>query len=155
MRLFELFNSTFPLSDIGDDALGYTITFEDSTGKPVEVYMGDFETKEGRKIYGLSFERAGSDAITGDGEEFKVFSTVIAATKLLLARVQPEVLLFGADLSHGNRARLYSRLIQKFANENGFMIKPESQVDDVVLRVGKLFEGQQVFYLFSTTYQAG
>jgi hypothetical protein len=156
MRLFELFNSTFPLGPVKDAPLGYEVRFHDSAGKEIEVYIGSFEDKhDKRAVYGLSFTRAGSDEVTGEGEEFKIFSTVMAAATQILKKVRPDVLLFSAVLSQPNRVSLYKRLATKLAHQTGFTVKPYDEADPFVQRIADLFEGEQVFLLFSTSYQAG
>lgn len=151
MILFELFDSQFPLSDIKHDGICDTIVFNDSSGSEVEVSLGIFDPEE-KKIYGASFTRNGSAEKTGAGEEFKVFSTVIRALDNLTLAIKPHVIFFGADLTHGNRASLYKRMVGKFARDRGFSINNITQVDPLLQRIGKLFDGEEVFFLISKNY---
>ena len=153
MRMFELFDSKFLISDVvHESSMTSYVTFSDSSGAEVMVSFGSFDPLD-KGIYGVCFTRAGKTDKTGDGEEFKIFSTVIEAIDILTAACKPQVLFFGADISHGNRSGLYKRMVSKFAHSRGFSIREISQVDDTLRKIGELFTGEDVTFLISPSYQ--
>lgn len=56
--------------------------------------------------------------IVGTGNQGKVFSTVLAALKELIKKVNPSVIQFSAD--EISRMKLYNRMVKKFAPSLGY-----------------------------------
>lgn len=78
-------------------------------------------------------------AITGegDGDEMRVFSTVLDIISDFIKNKDPEKLFFTAEKSpdsSSSRIRLYNRLVKRFASSRGYKLKDK---DDV---------GSKVFY---------
>lgn len=57
--------------------------------------------------------RSMSLLVTGSGDEFKVFSTVIDITKHFLDKYDPDSLSFTAEKSEGSRAKLYDKMVKR------------------------------------------
>jgi hypothetical protein len=53
--------------------------------------------------------------LTGSGDEFRVFGTVIEIIKYFLESVIPDSLYFTAEKSEGSRAKLYQKIVDKLA----------------------------------------
>jgi hypothetical protein len=54
--------------------------------------------------------------VTGSGDEFKVFATVIKITKEFMEKYDIDTLSFTADKSEGNRAKLYHRMVERLVH---------------------------------------
>ena len=62
----------------------------------------------------------------GDGDEMKVFSTVLDIMSDFIKNKDPEQLYFTAEKSPvygSSRIRLYNRLVKRFASSRGYMLK--------------------------------
>ena len=78
----------------------------------------------------------------GDGDEMKVFSTVLDIMSDFIKNKDPEKLYFTAEKSPSSsdsRIRLYNRLINRFASSRGYMLKDKyddgSEVSYTLVRV--------------------
>ncbi len=85
--------------------------------------------------WAVDFYRGGSQEVTGQGDEQKVFATVMAAIKKFIQDKQPRVVYFSAlkDLSalkgkkpSGSRISLYDKLVQKYAADLGYQSKSQT-----------------------------
>ena len=73
--------------------------------------------------WAVVFTRDGSYAATGEGDQMRVFATVLDATKKFIKKVKPEKMNFTASKLKGNsRANLYKRLVSRFASEMGYTV---------------------------------
>lgn len=72
------------------------------------------------KHYEITFEekkagKPGSLGITGSGEEFKVFGTVVAIVQRFMEAKNIDSISFTAEKSDGNRAKLYQKMVNRIA----------------------------------------
>lgn len=73
--------------------------------------------------WSIVFTRDGSYAVTGEGDQMRVFATVLDATKKFIKKAKPIKMNFTASKLKGNsRANLYKRLVNRFANEMGYKV---------------------------------
>ena len=84
------------------------------------------------------FYRGGSFENTGQGDQVKIFSTVIAAIKELIDKEDPLVISFAAEKDGSqkdktSREKLYARLVKKFASTVGY------KIDTVSSSAGTIF----------------
>lgn len=73
----------------------------------------------------ISFDINGYYEPTGNGDQWKIFSTVLEASKTFIEKVHPSRLTFSAskletNADHGSRFRLYNTMVKKFANSAGY-----------------------------------
>jgi hypothetical protein len=76
----------------------------------------------------ISFTRGGRMAVTGEGNQNKIFGAVINHIKSYAAQTNPKRLVFSAfkpntgpfGTQDTTRSGLYSRMVQRFANQNGY-----------------------------------
>lgn len=130
---------------------------EESLDKPYQLnWPGEFEDDErivtwaalpdgtnleiefqdtSNNTWAVDFYRGGSQEVTGQGDEQKVFATVMAAIKKFIQDKQPRVVYFSAlkDLSalkgkkpSGSRISLYDKLVQKYAADLGYQSKSQT-----------------------------
>lgn len=107
----------------------------DGPGKPnsIEVFMGrrnlpDDPDDPDAQTWEIEFLRNYTMAVTGEGDEFKIFATVIKMISEFLNIVEPETALFSADknltpIPNSNkqsRVKLYTTLVDKFASKMGY-----------------------------------
>jgi hypothetical protein len=82
------------------------------------------ETKE--EAWSVEFYRNNSQEVTGEGDQQRVFATVLNAIQTFIKKYKPNKVYFAAnkvdDTGHDSpsRARLYDRLVQRYAKDWGF-----------------------------------
>ena len=80
----------------------------------------------------VQFDRDGDQEITGEGDQQRVFATVLSAIKTFVEQRQPQMVYFSAVKSldfRGTRTRLYDRLVQRYATQLGYKITREEHID--------------------------
>lgn len=95
----SLYRASF---DAGDRAIHVDLAKIPRTGEHWELA---FEERKAGK--------PGSMGVTGSGDEFKVFATVIEITQEFMREYKIDSLSFTADKSEGNRSRLYQRMVDR------------------------------------------
>jgi len=85
------------------------------------------------------FDRNNSFEVTGEGDAQRVFATVLTAIKQFIENVKPLSITFSAskdvDTTSANpesRAKLYNRLVQRYASSLGYKTHSREQGDEVV-----------------------
>ena len=84
------------------------------------------DNKDGSVAWEVEFWRNDSQDITGEGDEFRVFATVLQAVSEFVAKYKPMNLSFQATkkVDQGqkplSRANLYDTLVQRYARALGF-----------------------------------
>jgi len=84
-------------------------------------------------IWGVEFYRNNSQEVTGEGDAQRIFATVLTAIQKFIKKYQPEKLFFsaskepesdmaqpGANANPESRAKLYDRLVQRYAKAWGY-----------------------------------
>lgn len=114
------------------------------------LHIAEFETESGTKYsVGYNDMNASDDpdwrfwevqfhnlnqkdaaAISGTGDEFRVFATVMAATQDIIKKTHPVVLYFTAK--EKSRVSLYKKLISRYAKQWGFFLKDTGNSSDGV-----------------------
>lgn len=91
---------------------------------------------DGAGEWGMSFNRDGSQAVTGEGDQFKIFATVIDIAKDFISLMRPKVIQFTAHKEEtettSSRTKLYSAMVKRFANSLGYESKEKPFNDFVV-----------------------
>lgn len=117
-------------------------------------WMGRFQSKQNHILLtigppdpddttevAIAFESDSSEYAycpTFEGDEFKIFATVLAGSKVYLQDIKPQTVVFSAakdTKSDGSREKLYTSLIRKFATSVGYMLSDIEQDFDGVLFV--------------------
>ena len=82
--------------------------------------------EEGEEVIQVEFHRNNSQEVTGDGDAQRVFATVLAAIQQYIKVHNPKRLTFSAskevepDQKSESRAKLYDRLVQRYARTWGY-----------------------------------
>jgi hypothetical protein len=94
------------------------------------------EEENGSAQYELSFQRNGSERVTGEGDAQRVFATVLSVIGEFIKQVDPYAIVFYADYETDERdasrdpyarARLYKRMLDRYLDRT----KYESFAEDV------------------------
>ena len=71
----------------------------------------------------VEFYRNDSQDVTGEGDAYRIFATVLNAIEQFIKKVKPVGILFSsveeADTT-GSRAKLYDRMVQKYTSQLGY-----------------------------------
>jgi len=117
-------------SDFGDwDALA---TLGDGT------YLNIMFNDEGDEEWQVEFHRNHSQEVTGEGDAQRIFATVLTAIQQFIQKEHPWRIIFSAkqEVEPGeynpSRAKLYNRMVQRYANAWGYDEYYEDQGDQVV-----------------------
>ena len=82
--------------------------------------------EEGEEVIQVEFHRNNSQEVTGDGDAQRVFATVLSAIQQYIKAHNPKRLTFSAskevkpDQNSESRAKLYDRLVQRYARTWGY-----------------------------------
>ena len=93
------------------------IKLPDGTVLDINITEADFG------YYDIEFSRGGTLKPTGDGDEFRVFATVVAAITEWWNQLDKENVMqvyFSADKADGRRSQLYKRFAQMFSKKTGW-----------------------------------
>lgn len=94
-------------------------------------YMVFFQLMNDELTWTVNFvDRKFSTEITGAGDPFKVFSTVLATIREFIKDYGPKRITMSASKSKGeSRSSLYSRMLKKYAKSEGYSFEEKSFSD--------------------------
>jgi lysyl-tRNA synthetase class I len=91
---------------------------------------------DGAGEWEISFARNNRQSVTGEGDQFKIFATVIDIAKDFISLMRPKVIQFTAHKEEtettSSRTKLYSAMVNRFANSLGYESKEKPFNDFVV-----------------------
>ena len=149
----EAFDQPYPIkwekSDYGDvDALA---TLPDGTH--LSIMFNQQEGDEGEEVTQVEFYRNNSQEVTGEGDAQKVFATVLTAIQQYVKKHKPLKLTFSASKlldpttyydpdestpTPESRAKLYDRLVQRYAKAWGYRAFRADNGDLVIYELSRL-----------------
>jgi hypothetical protein len=138
----EGFDQPYPLkwekSDYGDmDALAKL-----PDGSPLSIMFNLADMSE--NDWGVEFYRNNSQSVTGEGDAYRVFATVLNAISQFIKKKKPDTLFFTAVKEEdptGSRAKLYDRLVQKYATGSGYDLKKVDYPEQTGYRLTRKEQG--------------
>lgn len=92
----------------------------------------------GDEEWAVEFWRNNSQDVTGEGDQQRIFATVLNAIKKFIDKHHPERIRFSAnkDVEPGqksmSRTNLYNRLVQRYANSWGYTVDIDDFADTTV-----------------------
>lgn len=124
MRLNELFDSVYSWKWIRHNEYDAAASFKDDAGEYIFVMFG----LEDNNMWEVEFERTHKypfyqTSVTGEGEAFTIFSTVITVMEDFVEQYRPKSLTFTADTDEPSRVKLYNVMINKFAKSKDFNVE--------------------------------
>jgi hypothetical protein len=124
----ESFNQPYPVKVIqSPDSDDYEAALRLPDGTGMEILF----TEHGG-IWDMEFYRGGSQDVTGDGDAFRIFATMMEAVRQFIRMEKPGAVSFTAtkDVPEGqdpeSRAKLYTRMVERFADSLGY----QAYIDD-------------------------
>jgi hypothetical protein len=88
--------------------------------------------------YNVEFYRNNSQEVTGEGDAYNILATVLASIQKFVKKYKPESIRFsankepevdvtkpGAKVNPESRAKLYSRMVQRYAGAMGYNVKQQ------------------------------
>lgn len=138
MRLFELFDQTYPvhLQNIGGEFENvFASTTKLPDGSVLRIIFEMSEPDTNGDTWFVGFTRDGSYSNKGQGDQFKVFATVIKAIGEFIQMKSPYMLHFTAskmDYDIGkysdvenSRVKLYDKMLNRYAKKYGYEVDRE------------------------------
>ena len=130
------YKSKWEKSDYGDvDAL---VKLPDGTNLSIMF------NHEGDDEWQVEFYRNNSQAVTGEGDAQRIFATVINAVQKFVKKHKPQLVRFSANRkvepgqSSQSRAKLYDKIVQRYAHAWGYDAYQEDHGDQVTYELTRL-----------------
>jgi GNAT superfamily N-acetyltransferase len=114
-----------------------------------QAYDGD-----GNEVTQVEFHRNNSQEVTGEGDAQRIFATVLDAIQKYIKKYKPQKLSFsasksvdmdaddnGAKFNPESRAKLYDRLVQRYARAWGYRAFRADNGDIVIYELSRLKQG--------------
>ena len=138
--LTESFDQPYPVKVIqspGSNDYEAGVKLPDGTLLDIRFFRMGFSNDN--NSWEMEFTRAGSADVTGEGDAFRIFATVIEAARQFIQMKKPYDLFFSAskeagDVQVGNkqsRAKLYNRMVSRFATKMGYKADIRDSGDSV------------------------
>lgn len=132
MRLFEVFEKPHEWRWLFRDHDEFRAGFAASDGNAVEVFLARSDISQGgeewrdegefryqfidpRSVWEFAFMRDGSEDITGQGDAFRIFTTLAEIVQDFVRSTSPKFIVFRAKAEQ-SRVRLYTRMLPRLAN---------------------------------------
>jgi pyrimidine deaminase RibD-like protein len=138
--LTEAFDRPYPYEWRKDDFGDYhALAFLDD-GSPLELSFGH----EGDDQWHVTFDRNFKFDVTGEGDQQRVFATVLAGVKDFVQKRQPQKIIFSATKSVKpgqkitSRAGLYNSLVNRYASALGYTAHIDDRDDQVVYELMRI-----------------
>jgi len=138
--LTEAFDKPYPYEWNKDDFGDYhALAFLDD-GSPLELSFGH----EGDDLWHVTFDRNFKFDVTGEGDQQRVFATVLAGVKDFVQQRHPQKIIFSATKSVKpgqkitSRAGLYNSLVNRYAAALGYTAHIDDRDDQVVYELTRI-----------------
>ena len=112
---------------------------------PDGTYLNIMFNHEGNGEYQVEFYRNNSQEVTGEGDAQRVFATVLAVIQKFIKKYKPMTIAFsaskqpeadlaqpGANVNPESRAKLYDRMVQRYAGALGYNVRQRQGTAQVV-----------------------
>ncbi len=149
----EAFDQPYPFtwekSEYGDyDALAKL-----PDGSPLSIMFNKQEGEEGEEVVQVEFYRSNSQEVTGEGDAQRIFATVLIAIQQYIKKHKPLRLTFSASKqvdptiyyepgepqpNPESRAKLYDRLVQRYAKAWGYRAFRADNGDLVIYELSRI-----------------
>jgi hypothetical protein len=137
VRVWEAFdqpyNSKWEKSDYGDVDANTKLP----DGTYLNIMFNQEYDGEGEEVTQVEFHRNNSQEVTGEGDAQRIFATVLDAIQKYIKKYKPQTLIFSAskEVDPGqnseSRAKLYNRLVQRYASSWGYQSQHSDDGDAV------------------------
>lgn len=136
----EAFDKPYPYTRLKKNPFG------DLTAdiKEVNVRVWFTPYNDEKTKWTLEFERKGRIDVTGEGDAFRIFATVLKITKDFIKKYDPEEITFSSvkvdeygNTVNSGRDKLYKRLVKRFASSAGFKYDIQNLGDEIYFTLEK------------------
>ena len=150
VRVWEAFDQPYKgkwaKSEYGDVDLNVKLP----NGTYLNIMFNQEYGDEGEEVTQVEFHRNNSQDVTGEGDAQRIFATVLDAIQKYIKKYKPQRLSFSAskavdmdadDVEHFNpesRAKLYDRLVQRYARAWGYRAFRADNGDIVIYELSRL-----------------
>lgn len=138
----EAFDQPYPMtwehSDGSHDAL---VKLPDGTNLSI-MFSIDYDGN-GNEEWTVEFWRNNSQEVSGEGDQQRIFATVLNAIQQFIKLENPERIRFSAEKDGqdgGSRSNLYSRLVQRYGTAWGYEVDTSDYAGSTVYNLYKLYE---------------
>ena len=120
--VIEAFNQPYAFNWSRGDHGDYDILVKLPDGSPLSIAFNH----EGDNVWQVAFDRGHSQEVTGEGDAQRIFATVLTSIQQFIGKEHPEKLYFSAtkdvepDQNSESRAKLYNRLVDRYATSWGY-----------------------------------
>ena len=107
-------------------------------GTNLSIMFNNQQDDEGNEVVQVEFYRNNSQEVTGEGDAQRIFATVLNAIQKYIKKYKPSKLSFsaskepeadmaqpGSNVNPESRAKLYNRLVQRYAGSMGYSAQQE------------------------------
>jgi len=142
----EAFDQPYPMKWEKGEFADYDALATLPDGKHLHIMFNN----EGDGEFFVEFYRNNSQEVTGEGDAQRVFSTVLNAIQTFIKMEHPWRLMFSASKAvepgqnSESRAKLYDRLVQRYANAWGYDMYHEDHGDQVTYELTQLKQNAEV-----------
>ena len=129
--VLEVFNSPYKFTKQESNEKTHRYMFELDDGTEVKVNFARSPREDkwqmdfNRNIsgdYDNYFDDGDEFALTGEGDAFRLFATILEILRDFVNRVRPHIVHFSADDREPSRIKLYDRMIKRFTNKMGYRL---------------------------------
>jgi 8-oxo-dGTP pyrophosphatase MutT (NUDIX family) len=144
-QVAESFDQPYPMTwEHGDESHDALVRLPDGTNLSI-MFSKDYGAY-GDEEWTVEFWRNNSQEATGEGDQQRVFATVLSAIQQFIGTEHPERIRFSAnkDVESGQksqtRSNLYTKLVQRYANSWGYGVDVDDFADTTVYNLHTLTE---------------
>ena len=141
----EAFDQPYPMTwEHGDDSHDALAKLSNGTNLSI-MFNKDYDDY-GDEEWTVEFWRNNSQEVTGEGDQQRVFATVLSAIQQFIDTEHPTRIRFSAnkDVDPGQksqtRSNLYTKLVQRYANSWGYSVDVDDFADTTVYNLYTLHE---------------
>jgi hypothetical protein len=134
IRIDELFEEKFVLTELFDNSYPYKLKHgkDDFGGSKTTAKINLPDGSDLEIIFSLQdiskdkwelfFRRGDKISVTSQGDQYKIFSTVLSVADKSIKKYSPKIIFFTAekDGDSASRMKLYDRMVSRFADDAGY-----------------------------------
>ena len=142
----EAFDQPYPMTwEHGDDS--HDALAKLSNGTNLSIMFNKDYGDYGDEEWTVEFWRNNSQEVTGEGDQQRVFATVLSAIQQFIDTEHPARIRFSAnkdvepEQKSQTRSNLYTKLVQRYANSWGYGVDVDDFADTTVYNLHSLYEG--------------
>ena len=134
MKLDEILDKVYPWS-YTEKIQGhhYAAKFKTDGGSTVHV-VTIIDVSGDTTIANVVFMRDHSQSLTGQGDAFKIFSTVVDIVRDTVKQTRPDVIVYAADKGEQSRVDLYDKMTRKYKPPGYMKIEKMDDIKDPHLK---------------------